>query len=343
MPEITIGRLRGGFCVSWFDASTGKRRRYQLAARTREEAEAEGRERYLRETWTAGDLTVSAIWQAYVDHLGAKPTAKTMGFTGKAILPAFGALKPSQINDEDSRKYLASRTADGKKIGTVHTELGHLRSALKWAAKRNLIDRAPHIELPPKPDSNVRPMSGEEMQAIVDGCVAPHVRLGVILLIGTGARVGAILDLTWDRIDFERGVIDLRLPDGVTRKGRAVVPMNRMTRAALETAYRARLSDYVVEWAGGRIKSMGKGYRSALSRAGIGKASIHQIRHSVAVRMLAAGTPIEKVSQYLGHSNIQITQKTYARFMPEHLADAAEILDLTRFSEPKATSQKGGA
>lgn len=48
-------------------------------------------------------------------------------------------------------------------------------------------------------------------------------------------------------MDFERGIIDLRLPDGLTRKGRAAVPMNRMARAALESAYADRLSDHVVE------------------------------------------------------------------------------------------------
>ncbi|HHX90980.1 MAG TPA: tyrosine-type recombinase/integrase [Paracoccus sp.] len=61
--------------------------------------------------------------------------------------------------------------------------------------------------------------------------------------------------------------------------------------------------------------------------------SIHQIRHSVAVRMLTAGQPIEAVAQYLGHSNTAITYRTYARFMPEHLAGAAEILNFDRFSE----------
>jgi integrase len=272
---------------------------------------------------------VNAIWTAYMDHLGAKPTAKTMGYTATAILPAFGALRPAQITVADCRAYLADRLAAGRKIGTVHTELGHLRSALRWAMKVGLIARAPHIELPPKPASNVQPISGEDMQRLVDGCSAPHVRLAVILLIATGARVGAILDLTWSRVDFARGVIDLRLPDGVTRKGRAVVPMNRMARAALEQAYRARLADYVVEWAGDRVKSIRKGYAAALDRAGLEAMSIHQIRHSVAVRMLANGMPIEKVSQYLGHSNVQLTHQTYARFMPEHLQDAADILDLT--------------
>lgn len=327
MPDITIGRLRGGYCVSWIDPETERRRRYKLAARSRQEAEAEGRDRYLKETRPRGALTISEIWIAYIDHLGAKPTARTMGYTGRAILPHFGAFRPDQITTTDCRRYRDQRLAEGRKVGSVHTELGHLRSALRWAHKAGLIARAPHIELPPKPDSDVQPLSDDQVRALMDGCAAPHIRLAVVLLLATGARVGAVLDLTWDRIDFDRGVIDLRLPDGLTRKGRAVVPMNRMARAALESAYPARLTDHVVEWGGKRVRSIRKGYSAALERAGMPGVSIHQIRHSVAVRMLAAGQSIEAVAQYLGHSNTAITYRTYARFLPEHLADAAEILN----------------
>lgn len=335
MPEISIGRLRGGFCVYW-TGPDGRRRRHQLAARTRAEAEAEGRDRYLRETAAPEGLTIATIWAAYVDHLGTKPTAATMRHTGKAVLAHFGALRPDQITIRDCRAYTAARLEAGRKIGSVHTELGHLRSALRWAAKVRLIDRAPHIEQPPKPASDVRPLTDAQITALLDGCAAPHIRLAVVLLLTTGARIGAVLDLTWQRVDFDRGVIDLRLPDGVTRKGRAVVPMNRMARAALESAYQARLTDHVVEWAGQRIRSIRKGYGAALTRAGLADVNIHQIRHTVAVRMLTAGQPIEAVAQYLGHSNTAITYSTYARFMPEHLAGAAEILE---FIEPRHTSQ----
>lgn len=327
MSGITIGRLRGGFCVYWTDPDTGKRRRYQLEARTRTQAEAEGRDRYLKELKPRGGMSVAQIWAAYIDHLGSKPTAKTMGYTGKAVLDHFGDFRPDQITTDDCRAYLAERLKAGRKIGSIHTELGHLRSAMRWAAKQGVIARAPHIELPPKPDSDVQPLSDAQVRALIDGCEAPHIRLAVILLLATGARVGAILDLTWDRVDFERGVIDLRLPDGLTRKGRAVVPMNRMARAALESAHPARLTQHVIEWGGKRVHSIRKGYSAALGRAGMSGVSIHQIRHSVAVRMLAAGQPIEAVAQYLGHSNTAITYRTYARFMPEHLSDAAEILN----------------
>jgi integrase len=325
MPTISIGRLRGGFCVYWTE--DGKRRRYQLSARTRAEAESEARDRFLKETVSQDGMTVAGIWEAYRDHLGEKKTAETMGWTGKAVLPSFGALRPDQITIGDCREYRDKRLSDGRKLGTVHTELGHLRSALKWAHKAGHIDRCPFIELPPKPDSDVRPLSDTDIQRIIDGCGAFHIRLAVILLLTTGARVGAVLDRTWDKIDFDRGVIDLRERDGVTRKGRAVVPMNRMARAALQTAYDARLTEWVVEYNGKPIKSIRTGYQNALRRAGLEGVNIHQIRHTVAVKMLSSGQPIEAVSQYLGHSNIQITQKIYARFMPEHLADAAAVLE----------------
>lgn len=183
----------------------------------------------------------------------------------------------------------------------------------------------------------MKPLTDSQITALLDGCGAPHIRLAVILLLATGARIGAVLDLEWKRIAFNRGVIDLRLPDGVTRKGRAVVPMNRMARAALESAYHARLNDYLVEWAGKRVKSIRKGYAAAIERAKLEDVNIHQIRHTVAVRMLSAGQPLEAVAQYLGHSNTAITYKTYARFMPEHLAGAAEALE---FPELRRTSQK---
>ena len=86
-------------------------------------------------------------------------------------------------------------------------------------------------------------------------------------------------------------------------------------------------TDWVIEHNGKPVKSIRTGYSAALRRAGMTGVSIHQIRHTVAVKMLAAGRPIEEVSQYLGHSNVQITFKTYARFLPNHLSEAAEILE----------------
>ncbi|SDZ28911.1 hypothetical protein SAMN05444004_109124 [Jannaschia faecimaris] len=181
MSDITIGRLRGGYCVRWIDPDTGKRRRYQLAARTRTEAEGEARDRYPKETALTRDMSVRDIRDHYIKWLGDKPTAETMRYTGKAVLAHFGDLYPRHITDADCAAYVSARVTGGRTIGTVHTELGHLRSAVSWAAKKRLIDFAPQIPRPPKPDSDVTPLSDAEAVRLIDSCDVPHVRLAVVL------------------------------------------------------------------------------------------------------------------------------------------------------------------
>lgn len=327
MPEISIGRFRGGFCVYWH--AEGKRTRHQLKARTRAEAETEAIDVYRREMFAKAEKgsTVASLWEAYCADLGDKPTATTMRYTGKAVLAHFGHYRPDQITTEMCRDYAATRDGKGISQGSVHTELGHLRSALAWAAKNRLIDAAPPIERPSKPTPKERYLTKDEVARLIEAASAPHIALAIHLLFGTAARVGAVLDLTWDRVDLDRRVINLRLPDARTRKGRAIVPINRGLLAALQTAKHGAVSDYVVEYAGSQVASIRKGFEGAVNRAKLSGVTLHTIRHSAAVAMVSAGVPIEKVAQYLGHSNPQITFSTYGRFSPGHLADAADVLD----------------
>jgi len=327
MQQLTIGRLRGGFAVSWRE--NGKRRRYQLKAGSKAEAEAEAVELYRKVTYLErpSGVTVADIWGAYIEDLGDKPTAKTMGYTGKAVLPHFGAHVPENITKELCVAYNSLRQGQGVSQGTIWTELGHLQSALNFAAKTSMIERAPKLWRPAKPETDKRILSHDEARRLLAAAREPHIRLALLLLLGTGARVGAVLDLTWDRVDLERGAINLRLDDSVTRKGRAVVPMNASTKAALAAAKPAALSDYVIEYGGGPVKNIRKGFTSAVERSGIGHVRIHDLRHTAAVTMLSAGIPIEKVAQVLGHSNVSMTYKVYGRYLPEHMQDAVDVLD----------------
>lgn len=329
MSNISIGRLRGGFCVYWRDPATNKRTRHSLEARTRAEAEAEGLRVYRSVTLANSPVgqTVADLWEAYRRDLGKKPTAKTMGYTGVAVLEHFGAFTPDQITKGMCEEYAQARMAAGKSQGTVWTELGHLRSAMRFAADTRAIAHAPKIWRPEKPQSDKRILDRGEARALIDGAHDPHIRLALVLLLGTAARLGAILDLTWDRVNFDAGIINLRLDDSVTRKGRAVLPMNNATRPALIAAHKAALSDYVVEYAGSKVGSIRTGFTAAVRRSGIGHVRIHDLRHTAAVTMLSSGVPLEKVSQVLGHSNTSVTFSIYARYLPEHMQDAVDVLD----------------
>lgn len=280
-------------------------------------------------------MSVADIWAEYVRDLGERPTAKTMSYTGKAVLPHFGHYRPDQITTDLCRSYVKDRMAAGISQGSVHTELGHLRSAMTFAERARIIEAAPYIERPPKPTPKERFLSKGEVQKLIEGADAPHITLAIHLLFATAGRVGAILDLTWDRVDMERGTINLRLSDAKTRKGRAIVPINRGLMAALQTAHDAALSDYVVEWGGKRVASIRKGFESAVRRSGLKDVTLHTIRHSAAVAMISSGIPIEQVAQYLGHSNTSVTFSTYGRFAPSHLSDAADVLDFVKLRAAK--------
>lgn len=332
--DLSIGRFRGGYCVYW-RGDDGKRRRYQLEARTRAQAEPEALDRYKKETLITAGKTVADMWHAYVKDLGERRTAITMRSTGKAVLPHFGEYRPDQISRDLCRAYADTRSGQGMKQGTIHTELGHLRSTMRFAVKMNWIDKAPDIWRPAKPAPKDRFLTRVEINRLMSAPVAPHIALAIHLMLSTAGRVGAILDLTWDRVDFERRQINLRLPDSENRKGRAIVPMNAGLRAALQTARDAALTDYVIEFGGKRVKSIRKGMVSAFERANIKGATIHTLRHTAAVEMVSNGVSLERVGQFLGHSNVAVTYTVYARFAPDHLRDAADILDFAKLKEAR--------
>ncbi|MEM0922801.1 MAG: site-specific integrase, partial [Pseudomonadota bacterium] len=195
--------------------------------------------------------------------------------------------------------------------------------------KRGLIEKAPHILRPPKPPPRDRWMTREEARAMIDAAAWPHARLAMILLLSTAARVSAILELTWDRVDFEAGTIQLSDDLNSSRKkSRATVPMNAMARAALTEAKTGAVSDHVIEYGGKPIKSLKKAIAGAAKRAKLEGISAHVFRHTAAVWMAEGRVPMERIAQFLGHRDSKVTERIYARFSPDHLREEAEVLNL---------------
>ena len=148
------------------------------------------------------------------------------------------------------------------------------------------------------------------------------------LAITTGARATALLQLTWDRVDFDRGLIDLN-PKGrqqAFNKKRATVPLHDRVVPLLREARAAAITDHVIECCGQPVKSVKKGIAAAAKRSGI-HCTPHMFRHSTAVWMAEDRTPMEEIAAYLGHKNTAITTRVYARFNPDYLRRAARSID----------------
>jgi len=252
---------------------------------------------------------------------------ETMKYTWKALELRFCEIEGQAISIDDCRAHTLERRTAGIKDGTIHTELGHLRMVLKWAENNSIISRAPHIERPAKPDPKEYHISRVEALRLLESSNVPHIALVIRLLLSTGARNAAALELTWDRVDIERRTINLRNPfDRARRKGRATVPINDQLYSALLEAKASALSPFVVEWGGKAVKSVKKGLKAAAVTAGLPDVSPHVLRHSAAVWLAEDGHPMSEIAQFLGHSNTRVTERVYARYSPEYLRGLASSL-----------------
>jgi integrase len=336
LPKFRLIKYRGWFYAEWRE--NGVQRRKALRSQHRESAE-----QTLKAFASAYEvanrpeiITVEYVWNGYRETLKGKPSFATMGFEGRAVLPLFGSMVAERITEEDCKDYRARRCGMGRRDGTVFTELGRLRSALKWAERKNLIVKAPAIYRPPMPPPRDLRLSRADAARFLDACQMPHIRLFVILAMTTGARIGALLGLTWDRVDFDGKTINLNDPTRQrTKKSRAVVPMNRTALAALQEARAGAQTPYVIEWAGHPVKEVKHALASAGRRCGLPWVTAHVLRHTAACLMAERGVSMDRIAAMLGHSDSRITSRVYAKFAPDFLRDAADALEIDMVSNVK--------
>lgn len=322
MPEYRLVKHRERFSLAYTDPARG---RVRIALGTDDKGVAEAR---ARELWRAKHRPPSErlkdVWDAYVadkatDGVNADPS----GSTWRALEPSFGHALAKAITREDCREHTRKRKRAGRSNSTIRKELEMLRAALRFQFGAE----APAIWMPPPAKPRDHHLTREQVAKLLDNIETPHVRLFVVLAVTTGARMSALLDLTWDRVDLARGVIDLN-PAGrhQTNKRRAVVPIAVKAEAELRTALEGAMSEYVIEYAGGPVKSVKKALQAASKRSGI-KCSAHVFRHTAGVWMAEADVPMQKIAQYLGHTSTRVTETTYARYSPSFMRDASAALD----------------
>ena len=252
-----------------------------------------------------------------------KPSTPRRRDAWKAMKAFWERTDPVLIDSEMCRSYAAQRKAGP---ATIRYELLMVSTALGWARKGKKIEAKPEMWLPPVAERKVRHLTHAQFETFFDAVKAPHARLYVMLGLYTMARPSAILELTWDRIDFERGQIDLN-PAGrrQTAKRRPVVTMNDDLRAELLNAYEARQIAFVVERGGKPITSIKKAFQAASERCGI-TVTPYMLRHTGAVWAAEAGTSMAALAQFMGHDDDATTQKHYARFSPGFLKGVANAV-----------------
>lgn len=330
-PEWRLVRYRGSFAAYCREGDKPVRRSLGTADRALADARfAAFLAELKRESAPGANLTLGDILDGYGRHFPensypAQRAKLIRAAIAKVRQPDLLSIRPQHLTREDCRAYAEARFRQGIKPGTVITNLVVLRAACSWAVKERWLDRAPHIEIPKKPDPKDRWLSAEEARALIAATTAPHIRLFVTLALHTAARTAAILDLEWHQVN-ER-FIDFNPPGRArTRKGRAVVPMNADLWQALSAARAGAMTGYVIEWAGERVHSIKTGFRAAVRTARLPGVTPHTLRHTAATWMVQAGVPIPKVANYLGHKDSRTTERVYGHHAPDYLREASAAI-----------------
>lgn len=332
MREYRVVFFRGKYAAEWSEG--GRRKRASLGTSDSLQIDAALRrlDARIEAESQPGVLTVEAAWAGKRATLGVRPAGVAMDSRWTAVGPYFGALPAADVREENCDGYIAERRRAGRADGTILAELKQLRAVLHWAEDKRLIGRAPKIKAPSCPDPRDLRLTREQAKKFIAACEYPHLKLFVTLALMTGARKQAILDLTWDRVDFVRGQIELHDPERPEGKTRPIVAMNATARRALEAARRGATTKYVIEWAGHGVSNVKEGLRTVGAKVGLPWVTPHVFRHSAATWMAERRVPMAEIAQFLGHADSRVTERVYARFSPNYLHKPASALDLDDIS-----------
>ncbi len=245
---------------------------------------------------------------------------KIRQFQWKNARSHFETLLPEHITRAVCNAYIKNRA--GAASETLRKEIGLVRTAIRWKCPQAAAVFAMPAASPPRENC----LSREQYKKLLESCTRHYLKLFVMLAIATAGRKTAILELTWDRVDFDRRLISLGKGDK-RAKGRATVPMTDSLRTALLAAREIALTGHVIEFGAKPVGKIDKGFRQAAKRAGL-DITPHDLRRSAAIWMAEQRVPMSEIAAYLGHSDSRITERIYAKFSPEYLREASKALEI---------------
>jgi integrase len=224
---------------------------------------------------------------------------------------------------------------------TINRDLSRLRHMLNIAVEWELLEESPMQGMKFLRENNARTryLSLEECQRLIAGCIAPHIRAIVTVALHTGMRLGEILNLRWQDLDFPSGFILVR--DSKNGQARQV-PMDSLISTLLRS--RPRLSDpdivFTSVLTGGRIVDIRAGFLNACKRAGITGLHFHDLRHTFASQFMMAGGDLYILRELLGHKSINMTQR-YAHLSPTYKVKAIDRMNtLWAGAKPQASTSE---
>lgn len=309
--------------------------------------------------------TVRAVVEASMAASEAKLKPRTFAsyrlVYDKHVLPDFGTRRVASITAQDVQDWVIALSGKGLAPATVRNTFVALNKAMRYAMRHREIASNPctGTEMPRVTSGEgfkPRFLTPDEVERLASEMDHQH-PYGLIVRFAayTGLRAGEVDGLRIRDINLlRREVAVVRTLQRIKGQWRVSPPKSaRSTRNVplLLPELVDALRDYLDEhpnrhdpdaglWPGrhpgthaldySRHPDHGNWmrwyYHPALKRAGLEGVRFHDLRHTFASMMFAAGVDVFKVSRWMGHANISTTDSIYAHlYVTDYNAEAEQV------------------
>jgi integrase len=254
------------------------------------------------------------------------------------IVPDLGALRLADVQRRDVQRLADELLAAGRDPSTIRNALMPLRVIYRRAIEDGelAVNPCSGLRLPAARGRRERIASPDEASKLL-AALAPADRAVWATAFYAGLRLGELRALRWEHVDLATGVI--RVDAALDAKGSTIAPKSRSGRRAvpIPAVLREVLLDLKLDRAQGYAfgdsekpfspSSLYLRARRAWRKFGFTEIGLHEARHTYASMLIAAGVNAKAITQYLGHSSIEVTFDRYGHLMPGNEAEAADMID----------------
>ena len=237
----------------------------------------------------------------------------------------FGNLVLSDVTPGRIEKYRSHRlTRDKVQNATVNRETAFMKASFNMAIKNRKATENPvgFVKKLKEPDAKLCFLSREEIARLIASC-NKYFKPIVICALTTGMRKSEILDLQWNEVDMNKGLIHI----SNTKNGRIRhIPICGLLARTLKECFEWSNGTHVFcNTDGGKYHSIDGVWKLTLNRAGISNFRFHDLRHTAGSYLVMLGIDLVTVKEILGHRTLEMTLR-YAHLSKSHVREAMEIL-----------------
>jgi site-specific recombinase XerD len=280
------------------------------------------------------DISIEEFWEKYLEYAKLHKTEnswKTDYYVFREFLEFLhqkNVNRLTKLNAEILEKYKLHLLEKGNKKVTVNKKLRTIKAIISKAVEWDLLPENPckKVKLFKQPEGRLRFLTKEEINRLLEVINREDVYLYTIILLNTGLRRAEFVNLRWEDVDFNDGILRVINRDGFTTKNyrNRTIPLSKKTLEAFKrlkelnpkkpcTLSQDQLSRVISHYA---------------KKAGLHDVTCHTLRHTFASHLVMKGIDLVTIKKLMGHLDLNTTL-IYAKVTEEHKLKAISSIDLT--------------